>query len=116
MKGVYGGKQRLLDGCCESGLGQQRDNSGGCAKDRKEWSALVQMQMIGFHASIIAWFLCSFRPPSRDLESYHLEREGMPLDEVGVKITGSGWIIISECQVRLVIHLLLRGVVSTGRW
>ena len=32
-----------LDGWCEGGLRQQRNNGGGCAKDRKEWRALVHM-------------------------------------------------------------------------
>ena len=32
-----------LDGWCEGGLSQQRNDSGGCAKDRKEWRALVHM-------------------------------------------------------------------------
>ena len=29
-----------VDGWREYGLGQQRDDGRGCAKDRKEWSAL----------------------------------------------------------------------------
>ena len=32
-----------LDGWCEGGLGQQRNDGGECAKDRKEWRALVPM-------------------------------------------------------------------------
>ena len=32
-----------LDGWCEGGLGQQRDDGLGCAKDWKEWRALVHM-------------------------------------------------------------------------
>ena len=35
-----------LDRWCEGGLRQQRNNGGGCAecaKDRKEWRALVHM-------------------------------------------------------------------------
>ena len=32
-----------LDGWCEGGLRQQRNYGGGCAKDRKEWRALVHM-------------------------------------------------------------------------
>ena len=35
-----------LDGWCEGGLRQQRNDGGGCAtsaKDRKEWRALVRM-------------------------------------------------------------------------
>ena len=32
-----------LDGWCEGCLGQQRNDGGGCVKDRKEWRALVQM-------------------------------------------------------------------------
>ena len=30
-----------LDGWCEGGLRQQRNDVGGCAKDRKDWRALV---------------------------------------------------------------------------
>ena len=34
-----------LDGWCEGGLRQQRNDGGGCkcAKDRKEWRALAHM-------------------------------------------------------------------------
>ena len=34
-----------LDGWCEGGLGQQRDDVGGCAtvRERSEWTALVHM-------------------------------------------------------------------------
>ena len=32
-----------LDGWCESGLRQERNDSGGSAKDQKEWGALVHM-------------------------------------------------------------------------
>ena len=39
------GRPRLgwMDGWCEGGLRQQRNDGGGCAKDRKEWRALVHM-------------------------------------------------------------------------
>ena len=41
-----------------------------------------------FHATIFAWFVFSFVPPSRALVAYHLERGGMPLhDAVGVNCT-----------------------------
>ena len=32
-----------LDGWCEGGLGQQRNDCCGCMKDMKEWRALVHM-------------------------------------------------------------------------
>ena len=32
-----------LDGWCEGGVRQQRNDGGGCTKDRKEWRALVHM-------------------------------------------------------------------------
>ena len=32
-----------LDGWCEGGVRQQRNDCGGCVKDRKEWRALVHM-------------------------------------------------------------------------
>ena len=35
------GNEVRLDGWCEGGLGQQRNDCGGCAKDRKECRALV---------------------------------------------------------------------------
>ena len=38
-----------------------------CAKDRKEWRALVHMQLNEFHVAIFALSLCSFGPPSRAL-------------------------------------------------
>ena len=57
-----------------------------CANDRKEWRAPVHMWMIECDATIFAWFLCSFGPPSLSLVAYYLERGGMPLhgDAVGV--------------------------------
>ena len=52
QKGVDGGSKRRagtrktevrLDGWCEGGLGQQRNDGGGCVsmKEWKEWRALV---------------------------------------------------------------------------
>ena len=32
-----------MDGWCEGGLRHQRNDGGGCAKDLKEWRALVHM-------------------------------------------------------------------------
>ena len=32
-----------LDGWCEGGIRQQRNDGGGCMKDRREWRALVHM-------------------------------------------------------------------------
>ena len=32
-----------LDGWCEGGLGQQRNDDGACVRDLKEWRALVHM-------------------------------------------------------------------------
>ena len=32
-----------LNGWCEGGLRQQRNDGGGCAKDRKKWRALVHI-------------------------------------------------------------------------
>ena len=56
-----------LDGWCEGGLGQQRNDGGDCAKcvkDRKEWRALVHMQLNEFHMVIFAWpCVLSYRPP-----------------------------------------------------
>ena len=49
QKGVDGGSMWMagtkqtevrLDGQCEGGLGQQREDGGGCAKDGNEWIAL----------------------------------------------------------------------------
>ena len=39
-----------------------------CATDKKEMRGLV----IEFHLCILAWFLYSLGPPSRDLVAYHL--------------------------------------------
>ena len=44
----------MLDGWREGGLGQLRDDGGGYAKDRKEWRALVRMQMIEVRTVIFA--------------------------------------------------------------
>ena len=55
---------RGLDGWCEGGLRQQRNDGGGCAKDRKEWRALVRVYLNEFHAAIFAWpCVLSDRPP-----------------------------------------------------
>ena len=43
-----------LDGWCEGGLRQQRNDGGGCSTDRKEWRALVHMQLNEFHSVIFA--------------------------------------------------------------
>ena len=46
MKGGYGVDRCRFYGWCKDGLGQQRDDSGGCAtmcEDRKEWKAPVHM-------------------------------------------------------------------------
>ena len=46
-----------LDGWCECGPGQQRNDSGGCAtcvKDRKEWRA-IDNQLNEFHVAVFAW-------------------------------------------------------------
>ena len=52
QKGVDGGSKRIagsretevrLAGWCEGGLMQQRNDGEGCAKDRKEWRALVHI-------------------------------------------------------------------------
>ena len=38
-----------------------------CAKERKEWGALVHMLMIECDAVIFVWFLCFFdHPPALD--------------------------------------------------
>ena len=57
---------------------------GQCEKDRKEWRALVHMQLNAFHAAISAWpCVLSDRPLCSG--GYHLERGGMPLhDAVGI--------------------------------
>ena len=55
-----------------------------CAKDLKEWKALVYMKLNEFHAAIYACpvFLRAALPCS---SGYHLERGGMPLhDAVGI--------------------------------
>ena len=50
-----------LDGWCEGGVGQQRNDGGGFAK---EWRALVHMLLNQFHAAIFAWpCVPSDRPP-----------------------------------------------------
>ena len=49
-----------------------------CEKDRKEWRALVHMEMIECNMVIFCMDLCSFGPPSNALVDYHLVRGGMP--------------------------------------
>ena len=45
-----------LDGWCEGGVRQQRNDGGGTAtmRDRKAWRALVHMQLNEFKAAIFA--------------------------------------------------------------
>ena len=52
-----------------------------CAKDRKEWRALVHMQLNEFHEAIFAWpcVLWTALPCSG---GYHMERRGMRLHDV----------------------------------
>ena len=67
------GRQRLawMDGVKVSlgNRGMTVEAARQCAKDRKEWRALVHMYKLNeFHAAIFAWLaLCSFGPPSRAL-------------------------------------------------
>ena len=51
-----------------------------CAKDRKEWRALVQMQLNEFHGAIFAWnrFFQTALPCSG---GYRLARGSMPLHD-----------------------------------
>ena len=53
--GLVRGRPRLgwMDGV-KVALGN-RNNGGGCAKDRKEWRALVHISLNEFHAAIFAW-------------------------------------------------------------
>ena len=50
-----------------------------CAKDRKEWRALVHMKMSEFLMPPFCLAHRSFGPPSRALVDYPLERGGMAL-------------------------------------
>ena len=57
-----------LDGWCEGGLGQQRNDGGGSASMRerstKEYRSLVHMQLNEFHSARFAWHcVLSDRPP-----------------------------------------------------
>ena len=55
-----------------------------CGKDRKEWRALVHMELNKFHAPIFAWpYVLLDCPPCSG--GYHMDRGGMPLhDAVGI--------------------------------
>ena len=50
-----------------------------CTKDGKEWGTVVRDDK--FHGAIFVRFLYSFRPPSRALVVYHLEKGGLPLHD-----------------------------------
>ena len=82
MEGETSETEVGLDGWCEGGLGQQRNDGGGCAeceKDRIEWRALVHMKLNEFHAAIFARpSVHSDRPPV--LWWLSPERGGMPLN------------------------------------
>ena len=43
MEGLYRIAEVRVDGWLEDCLGQQRDDCGGCAKEMKEWKALVHI-------------------------------------------------------------------------
>ena len=43
MEGGYEGDQNWLDGWCEGGLGQQKNNSSSVRQCVKDWKALVHM-------------------------------------------------------------------------
>ena len=75
QKGVDGRSQWMtgmrktevrLDGWCEGGLCQQRNDGGGCATIyRKGWRALVHTYVTGWVSlGHFCLALCSFRPPS----------------------------------------------------
>ena len=49
-----------LDGWCEGGLGPQRNDGGGCAKDRKEWRVLVHMNIYPGTYEYIIMFIYNF--------------------------------------------------------
>ena len=74
----------LEGGWCEGGLRQQKNDGGGCEKDRKEWRSLVCMKLNEFHAVLYAWpSVLSDRLPCSG--GYHVERGGMLLyDAVGI--------------------------------
>ena len=74
-----------LNGWCEGGLSNRIITVEACAKDRKEWRALVHMQLNEFHEAIFAWHcVLSDRPPVL-YSGYHLQMGRMPLcDAVGM--------------------------------
>ena len=69
-----------LDGLCQKWPWVAEDGGKAarqCAKDGKEWRALMHMEILDYDAAIVSWFLCAFRPPSRPLVAELLERVGM---------------------------------------
>ena len=50
-----------------------------CAKDRKEWRALLHMQLDEFHAAIFASYCVFFLTALSYSGGYHLEMGGIPL-------------------------------------
>ena len=76
-----------LDGWCEGGLRQQRNDGGGCATMR-ERSERVESPGTYVTESVscghFAWH-CVFRTALPYCGGYHMERGGMPFhDEVGI--------------------------------
>ena len=75
-----------LDGWCEGGLGQQRNDGGGSTSMRKKsnWRALVHVQLNEFHWPFLLGPVF-FRTALPCSGGYHMEWGGMPLrDAVGV--------------------------------
>ena len=92
MRECWEAKVRL-DGWCEGGLRQQRNDGEAvkavrqCTKDQKAWRALVHMKLNEFQAAIFAWpcVLLDHPPVIWWLTGYHMERGGMPLhDAIGI--------------------------------
>ena len=72
-----------LDGWCKVALGNRGmtvEAARQCAKDQKEWRAMVHMQLYESHEAV---FTCPvfFRTASSCFGCYHLEQGGMPLHD-----------------------------------
>ena len=129
-KSVEGGCERdqvRLDGWCEGGLRQQRNDDGGCATMRakigKSWEPWYLCNWMSFRRP----FLLStvfFRTALPCSGGYHMGSEGMPLhDDVGINCKkvattenqGSGvkymgwlwWLCVCVIWLSLIIYIIV---------
>ena len=67
MEGGYEEIDVRLDGRCEGGLGQQRNDGGGCSSMRERFERVESPGTYATERFVFSWPCVSFGPPSRAL-------------------------------------------------